>query len=69
LVLQQFPEQFQGRSLVAPLLDQHVQHLAFIIDSAPKQHAPAADLHNGIVKANEYSLFLARNRLNRQNDS
>ena len=43
LVLEQFPQQFQRSSLVAPLLDQHVQDLAFIIDCAPEEHVLAAD--------------------------
>ena len=34
LMLQQFSQQSQGRSRVAPLLNQHIQHLAFIIDGA-----------------------------------
>jgi hypothetical protein len=37
--------------LVAALLDQHVQHLALIVDRAPQPHAPPADLHHHLVQA------------------
>jgi hypothetical protein len=48
LVAQQFPEELQGSRLVAALLDQHVQNLAFIVDGAPELHAPAADLYHDL---------------------
>jgi hypothetical protein len=35
LVLQRFSQQSQRSSRVAPLLDEHIQHLAFVIDGAP----------------------------------
>ena len=45
-ISEQFPEQLQRRFLVATLLDQDVQHLAFVINRAPQIPAPDTDLHD-----------------------
>ena len=50
LALQQFPEQLQRGVFVAALLDQHIQHLAFVINSAPEPHPAAADLHDHLIQ-------------------
>src|SRR4051812_45481330 len=50
LALQQLPKQLHRGMGVAPLLDQHVEHLALIVDSAPQPHAPAADLHHHLIQ-------------------
>jgi len=31
-------------------LDQHVQHLAFIVHGAPKKHSSPADLHHHLIE-------------------
>jgi len=43
-------QQLQRGRLVAALLDQHVQHLAFIVHGAPKKHSSPADLHHHLIE-------------------
>jgi hypothetical protein len=43
LVLQEFSQQSQGSSRIASLLNQHIQHLAFVIDGSPQPHPLAVD--------------------------
>jgi hypothetical protein len=50
LVLEQFSEQFQRRMFVPSALDQHVQHLALVIDRAPQEHLPPADPHHHLIE-------------------
>ena len=50
LVFQQFPKQFESRALVATLLDQHVQDLAFVVHGPPEIHPLAADFHHHLVE-------------------
>jgi hypothetical protein len=50
LVLQEFSQQSQGSSRIASLLNQPIQHLAFVIDGAPQPHPLAADLHDHFVQ-------------------
>jgi len=50
LSLEEFAQQFQRRVLVAPALDQHVQHLALVVDGAPEEHPAPADLHHHLVE-------------------
>jgi hypothetical protein len=50
LVLEQFAQQSQRSAGIAPLLDQHVQNFAFIVDRTPKPHPFAADLHDHFVQ-------------------
>jgi len=49
LIAKQFPEQIQRRVLVATLLDQDVQHLAFVINRAPEVHSPARNFDHHLV--------------------
>ena len=39
-----------GSSLIAPLLDQDVQHNAVLIDGSPQPVAPSADLQRHFVQ-------------------
>src|SRR5271169_2876435 len=50
LVLKQFSEKFVCCGLVSPLLNQHVQHLAFVIHGTPQKHSLAGDPHNYFVE-------------------
>lgn len=50
LIAEQLSKQFQGRRLVPALLDQNVENFAFVIDSAPKPHALAADPGGHLVQ-------------------
>jgi len=49
-----FPEQLthqpQRRPLVASTLNQHIENLALVIDSAPQIHLPAGDPHDHLVE-------------------
>src|SRR3954447_20364402 len=49
-----FPEQLahqpQRRPLVASTLNQHIENLALVIDSAPQIHLPAGDSHDHLVE-------------------
>jgi len=49
-----FPEQLahqpQRRPLVASTLNQHIENLALVIDSAPQIHLPTGDSHDHLVE-------------------
>ena len=49
LVLEQLSQQFQRCILVAALLDEDIEHLAFAIDGAPHEHPFAVDPHHYLV--------------------
>ena len=70
-VQSQFPEQLahelHGCSLVPPLLDQDVEHLALIIDSAPEVNARAADHGYHLVQVPLRAWFRRRSRSRRAN--
>lgn len=50
LVLQQFPMRLMSRALVATLMEQNVQHLAFVIDGPPHIHPLVANLHYHLIE-------------------
>jgi hypothetical protein len=50
LVLEQFPEQIQSRHLVAALLDEDTENLAFLVDGAPHEHPLAVDPDHPLVQ-------------------
>ncbi len=50
LVLEQFPQQFQGCCFVAALLDEDVEDLALAVDGPPHVHAFAVDAHDHLVE-------------------
>src|SRR6516162_5551589 len=50
LLLEKLAHQPQPRPAVAPALDQHVEHLAFVIDGTPEIHALASDPHHRLVQ-------------------
>ncbi len=50
LMLQQFSEQLQSSVLAAALLNQNVEHLAFVVNGALQVHAPPADLADHFVQ-------------------
>jgi len=50
LSLEEFAQQFQRRVLVAPALDQHVQHLAFVVHRAPEEHPASADPNHHLIE-------------------
>ena len=50
LALQQFPEESQCRPLVSPLLHQHIEDFAFVIDGPPEIHPPPGDPHHHLVQ-------------------
>ena len=39
-----------GRALIAPALNQHIKHLALMIDGAPQVHPLAGDPHDHLVQ-------------------
>ena len=50
LFLEKLAHQPQRRPAVAPALDQHVEHLAFVIDGTPEIHPLAGDPHHHLVQ-------------------
>jgi hypothetical protein len=50
LVLEQFAQQSQRSNGIATLLDQYVQHFAFVIDSPPQLNPLAANFHGHFVQ-------------------
>ena len=50
LALQQFPQKFQGCSLVPALLHQDVQDLTLLVDGSPHEHPFAIDAHDHLVE-------------------
>src|SRR5205823_12527006 len=53
LLLEQLAHQPQRRPAIAPALDQHLQHLALVIDGAPEVHPLAGDPHHPLVEMPE----------------
>lgn len=49
-VPEQPAQQLQRSVFVATLLDEEIQHLALVIDSAPQIHPPATDPNNDLVQ-------------------
>ena len=47
LPLQQFTKQALGGALITPVLNQHIEDLAFMVDGAPPIH-PLAGIHTAI---------------------
>lgn len=50
MIPKQLLQQFQGCSRVAPFLNDEIENLAFIINSAPQEHALAANLADHFVE-------------------
>jgi len=50
LVLQQFPEQSQRCLLVPPLVHQHIEDFAFVVDGPPQVHSPSTDPHHHLCQ-------------------
>ena len=50
LLLEQLSQEFDGRTLVAPPLDQKVKGLALVVDRAPKPEMPARDRNHHLVE-------------------
>src|ERR1700751_3668939 len=50
LVLEQPPRELQRRALVAPLLHQYVEDLAFVVDGAPQVHPAATNPDDHLVQ-------------------
>ena len=50
LLLEQLAHQSQGRPSVPPTLNQHVEHLAFVVNGTPQIHPLAVDPHHHFVE-------------------
>jgi hypothetical protein len=50
LLPEKLAHQSQRRPAVAAALDQHVEHLAFVINGTPEVHALAGDSHHHFVQ-------------------
>jgi len=50
LMLQQLSQQPRGSSLVGPLLEEHVQNLALVIDGPPQERPLAADPYGHLIQ-------------------
>jgi hypothetical protein len=49
-VLQQFPGQSQRCLLVPPLVHQHIEDFAFVIDGPPQVHSLPCDRHHHLIQ-------------------
>ena len=50
LLLEQLSQEFDGRTCVAPPLDEKVKGLALVVDRAPKPEMPARDRNHHLVE-------------------
>jgi len=50
MALQRFPQEFQGRLLVARLRHEALEHFAFVVDGTPEGMPLAVDLHENLVE-------------------
>jgi len=50
LLLEELPQEFNGRRLVAPPLDEKVKDFAFVVDGSPQPEMPSRDRNNHLVE-------------------